>query len=98
VVCGERDQSEFRLPPATGWDPNGPVDSVSRERHRLMEGGESGIHSCSNSGTAGMTGCELRAIRQAQQQGRVAATFGEISIDPRGGGITHRPYRRRRAH
>jgi hypothetical protein len=72
IVCGQRDrESPYRVPRAlrdTGFDPDGPVDSVSRERHKLMEGGESGIHSCSNTGAGGWTGCMLQGWGRSDQQ------------------------------
>lgn len=83
TVCGRRkDADAYRLPPQNdGFDPNGIVESVSRERHRLMEGGESGIGSCSATGAAGWTGCFHREVREKQQQGtkiRVRAGAGTV--------------------
>src|SRR3954464_9832106 len=47
VVCGRRnDGGGYRLPAPDRFDPAGPVDSVSRERHRLLDVGASGIGSC----------------------------------------------------
>ena len=59
VVCGRRDQDErFRLPlRAERFDPKGPIDSVSRERNRLLGGHGGGLGSCTNIGPNGMTGC-----------------------------------------
>jgi hypothetical protein len=71
VVCGDRSESErYRLPnQQQGFDPAGSVDSVSRERHRLIEEGDSGIGSCSASGPGGWTGCfHQRRKRQCQQK------------------------------
>jgi len=46
IVCGRRDgTSPYRLPLEArdpGFDVDGPVDSVARERHKLMEVGDSG--------------------------------------------------------
>jgi hypothetical protein len=70
LVCGHRD-SPFRLPPALrdpGFDVDGPLDSVSRERHKLMETGESGIGSCSNVGAGGWTGCMVKGWKAADEQ------------------------------
>jgi hypothetical protein len=83
LVCGTRDQLRFRLPPSEGFDPYGQVESVSRERHRLMEGGESGIHSCGNVGMSSRSGCELRGMRRNEQQGRDISAFGDININGR---------------
>jgi hypothetical protein len=70
VVCGTRDRtSPYRLPKLQdGFDPRGPVDSVARERARLMQGDESGIGSCSNRGPGGMTGCWLQAVKNKRLQ------------------------------
>jgi hypothetical protein len=70
VVCGRRqDNSRYRLTPTRGgFDPNGPEESVSRERHRWMEGGEAGTGSCSAVGAGGWTGCFARAVRRSQEQ------------------------------
>jgi len=69
VVCGRRDPDRYRLPLRDeGFDPNGPLESVARERNRLMEGGETGIGSCSNVGPGGWTGCFAIAVKHRQQQ------------------------------
>jgi hypothetical protein len=68
VVCGRGDDARYRLPVPDGFDPRGLVDSVSRERNRLMDVGASGIHSCSTVGPGGWTGCDLRRWRQAHEQ------------------------------
>lgn len=70
VVCGRGpERSPYRLPPPQeGFDPKGPVDSVSRERHRLYEVGEAGIGSCSTVGAGGWTGCDLQRWKSARQQ------------------------------
>lgn len=83
MVCGRRRTPDaYRLPPQKeGFDPNGIVESVSRERHRLMEGGEGGIGSCSATGAAGWTGCFHKEVREKQQQGtkiRVRAGVGAV--------------------
>lgn len=71
IVQGSRDRSPYRLPEnREGFDPQGAMESVLRERTRWMEGGESGIGSCSNIGPAGMTGCDITVIERAYQQGR----------------------------
>lgn len=73
VVCRRKAPSEpYRIP--LELRPNGfdfsqkAVDGVSRERHRLMEGGESGIGSCSASGAGGASGCLVRSFREWEQQ------------------------------
>jgi len=73
VVCGSRDgNARFRLPKISDrFDPRGPVDSVGRERVRLMEGGESGVGSCSNRGPGGLSGCWLQSVKDKRlQEGR----------------------------
>ena len=70
LVCGRR-ESPCRLPPELrdpGFDVNGPVDSVARERHKLMEAGASGTGSCSNVGAGGWTGCMVKGWNEADQQ------------------------------
>lgn len=70
VVCGRReDSSRYRVPPSeNGFDPEGPMESVSRERNRWLEGRDIGIGSCSTVGPGGWTGCFARAVSKAQQQ------------------------------
>lgn len=70
VVCGTRDKtSPYRLPKLQDrFDPRGPVDSVARERARLMQGDESGTGSCSNRGPGGMTGCWLQDVKNKRLQ------------------------------
>jgi hypothetical protein len=72
VVCGERrakEQLRYRLPiRQDGFDPAGPVESVSRERHRLYQAGESGTGSCSVSGAGGWTGCLIKGWRARREQ------------------------------
>ena len=73
VICGKPlERSPYRLPPQQhrGFDPEGPVMSVSRERNALLEHGDTGIHSCSTTGPGGWTGCDLKVIKRAEQQGR----------------------------
>jgi hypothetical protein len=71
VVCGERDFERYRVPAPlrqNGFDKNGPVDSVSRERNGLLDHGASGIGSCSTSGIAGWTGCFHNWVRRGREQ------------------------------
>jgi hypothetical protein len=70
VVCGEREaRSPYRIPePPERFDPNGTVQSVSRERHSLYEVGESGLYSCGNVGPGGHTGCDFRRFKQRLEQ------------------------------
>jgi hypothetical protein len=70
VVCGDREvRSPYRIPaPKEGFDPAGPIASVSRERHRLYEVGDSGIHSCSTVGPGGYTGCAFKTWKNAREQ------------------------------
>lgn len=70
IICGRR-ESPYRLPPAMrdpGFDVDGAVDSVSRERHKWMEAGASGTGSCTNSGAGGWTGCMVKGWEAADQQ------------------------------
>jgi hypothetical protein len=87
VVCGRGDDAQYRLPTPDGFDPRGLVDSVSRERNRLMDVGASGIQSCSTVGSGGWTGCDVRRWRQAHEQRAGisqeqphAVTFGPVAI------------------
>ena len=73
VVCRRDSPSErYRIPFALrpdGFDfSQQGVDGVSRERHRLMEGGASGTGSCSPSGAGGWTGCLVQGFRASEQQ------------------------------
>jgi hypothetical protein len=71
IVCSrDRGVAEgYRLPKiADRFDYRGEKDSVSRERHRLMEGGEAGAGSCSTVGAGGWTGCLLRQWQRGDQQ------------------------------
>jgi hypothetical protein len=80
VVCGRSEAiSPYRLPRLyEGFDPDGPIDSVSRERHRLFEVGEAGIGSCSAAGAGGWTGCGTIEFKQFHQQhdGNARIGFG----------------------
>jgi hypothetical protein len=87
VVCGRSDDAQYRLPSPDGFDPRGLIDSVSRERNRLMDVGAAGIHSCSAVGPGGWTGCDLRRWRHAHEQRAGitqeqpnAVTFGPVAI------------------
>jgi len=70
VVCGRRGERElYRLPIRNqGFDKDGTVDSVSRERHRLYEVGDSGIGSCSTVGPGGWTGCFHQWVKARREQ------------------------------
>jgi hypothetical protein len=70
VVCGRRNEAErYRLPiRPEGFDKNGTIPSVSRERHRLYEVGETGLYSCSNVGPGGYTGCGLKNFKAKLEQ------------------------------
>ncbi len=73
VVCRRGNAGErYRIPEALrpdGFDfHQEAIDGVSRERHRLLEGGESGIGSCSASGAAGASGCLSQKFRAWEQQ------------------------------
>ena len=73
VVCGRRNEAErYRLPiRPDGFDVNGPIPSVSRERHRLYEVGETGLYSCSNVGPGGYTGCAWKQFKwDVEQKGK----------------------------
>lgn len=48
---------------------------------RVMGLGDTGIHSCSNVGASGMSGCEVRSIRRSSREGRTVSVFGDIEID-----------------
>ena len=73
VVCGRRDPTErYRLPIRDqGFDVNGTTVSVSRERHRLYEVGETGLYSCSTVGPGGYTGCAWKEFKgRVEQKGK----------------------------
>jgi hypothetical protein len=83
LVCGNRDAPEpYRLPPEPeGFDPRGAIDSVSRERNKLLGTGPAGNGSCTVVGPGGWTGCDIAVIKQAEQQGtRVGIGSGKASI------------------
>jgi hypothetical protein len=90
TICGRRNGvGGYRLPEPDRFDPAGPVDSVSRERHRLLDVGAAGIGSCSTVGPGGWTGCMLNDWRSADEQyaGRNHGHGPHISVDagsPRG--------------
>ena len=70
VVCGRRNETErYRLPiRPEGFDKKGPIDSVSRERHRLIQEGDEGIGSCTTVGPGGYTGCFHRSTKRRCEQ------------------------------
>lgn len=74
VVCGRPDSDErHRLPLVRDrrFDPGGTVDSVSRERNRLLGGSSALLGSCNNIGPAGMTGCLGQGVwARREQRGR----------------------------
>jgi hypothetical protein len=87
VVCGRRgERSAFRLPPQPeGFDPDGAMPSVSRERHRLYEVGQTGIGSCTNVGPGGWTGCQFLHWRDEHHQrdgNGPVVSFGIKKNDP----------------
>jgi hypothetical protein len=75
VVCGEsRQQRErYRLKREDkGFDPKGSVDSVSRERNRMIDAGGANTDltrgSCSAVGASGATGCMIQSWRERREQ------------------------------
>ncbi len=69
TVCGTAERSPYRLPEMPRrFDPNGDMESVSRERHRLFEVGETGIGSCSNVGPGAPFGCTFKLWKEEEQQ------------------------------
>ena len=75
TVCarrgGESPYRYRRLPGEDdGFKADGPTDSVSRERHRLMDVGGAGAqtNACSTTGPMGWTGCQVKQWKEAQQQ------------------------------
>ena len=77
VVCGNRDRNErYRLPIRNqGWDPDGPVDSVRRERRALIQEGDEGIGSCSTVGPGGAHGCFHRNVKRRCEQKVCGTSF-----------------------
>ncbi len=83
LVCGDAGAPEpYRLPPQDQrFDPWGDIDSVSRERNKLLGPGPAGNGSCTTVGPGGWTGCDIAVIKQAEQQGkRVGIGNGKASI------------------
>ena len=83
VVCGRRDPgAAYRLPPkGEGFDPWGTVESVSRERNRLLGPLMAGSGTCSAVGPGGWTGCGVEVIKRAEQQGkRVGIGMGGVEV------------------
>lgn len=70
IVCARRKgESPYRLPiRESGFDPNGNIESVSRERNRLLEMQSGGTGSCSAAGIGGFTGCMIQKWKKAHQQ------------------------------
>ncbi|HEX8642773.1 MAG TPA: hypothetical protein VF702_02540 [Allosphingosinicella sp.] len=71
VVCGERESDErHRLPLVRDrrFDPRGNVDSVSRERNRLLGPPGGTLGACNNVGPNGMTGCLGLGVWQRREQ------------------------------
>jgi hypothetical protein len=77
TVCArskEETDRRFRLPqmPDRGFDPLGSIDSVSRERHRLIDGDGANTDltrgSCSAAGASGWTGCQIKKWGEMDQQ------------------------------
>jgi hypothetical protein len=72
VVCAKRPSERYRLPEtlrSTRWSPYSMnVESVYRERNRLMEPGASGTGSCSATGAGGWTGCLTNEWHRKDQQ------------------------------
>ncbi len=77
VVCGRRDRDEqYRLPiRPNGFDKKGPIDSVSRERNRLIQEGDSGVGSCSTTGPGGASGCFAKGVRRRCEQETCGFSF-----------------------
>ncbi|UAK24117.1 hypothetical protein [Sphingomonas nostoxanthinifaciens] len=86
TVCGKADgESPYRLPPPArdpGFQIEGARDSVSRERHRLMDVGGAGSQAgaCSPVGGVGSTGCQVQRWRENDQQ---KGFQHDIGADPR---------------
>jgi hypothetical protein len=72
TVCGRRGEDEpYRLPEQfrdPGFRTDGAHDSVSRERHKLLDVGSAGTGSCSKVGGGGWTGCMVNDWRAQEQQ------------------------------
>ncbi len=103
VVCArpEDQRSRFELPVLNDrFDPNGEMESVSRERHSLYEVGDTGIHSCSTVGPGGYTGCDfIRWKGDREQDADKSIARGErpqgrpkAGISLRAGPIGARPF------
>ncbi len=70
VVCGRRDRlKRYQVTdPDAPFDPEGPVDSVARERGRWIEELDTGTGECKSYGLGGFTGCMLKRHRNDRQQ------------------------------
>lgn len=71
VVCARRrsQQEPFRLPiREEGFDKDGNVLSVSRERNALLDETGGGIGTCTNVGPGGSGGCFVRDMKRGREQ------------------------------
>lgn len=72
MVCRKKDaESPYRIPEtlrSQGFDVSGPIDSVSRERNRLIDPGAGGEMTCTNVGTNGHAGCQIKEFRARREQ------------------------------
>ncbi len=69
IVCGVRRSNRYRIvPPDMTFDPEGSVESVSRQRSRWVGEGSVGTGSCGPVGPGGWTGCMQQGWQRARQQ------------------------------
>ena len=69
IVCGVRRANRYRVvPPDMSFEPEGNVESVSRQRSRWVEEGSVGTGQCSPVGPGGWTGCMQQGWQRSRQQ------------------------------